>query len=202
MPINGVALGALAAGSVLLYSAVKGKSILATAQAVITGTNPGTLPNANPITPVNAPAGSNVSGASGVNIGPGGEQQIAATAASYIGKLRYVYGGPPPAGTVDCSSFASKVLAQNGVPKPGGSTFNPNVHGPTTLSYMVWNGAKTVGHSGSVSIPGDLVVWQTHMGIAIGNGQFVSARDEAEGVGVDAIDGAIPGEILSVRRLN
>jgi cell wall-associated NlpC family hydrolase len=202
MPINGVALGALAVGSVIVYSAIKGKSILATTQAVITGTNPGTLPNANPITAVIAPAGSGLPGvASGVNIGPGGEQQIAATAASYIGKLRYLYGGPPPAGTVDCSSFASKVLAQNGVPNPGGAAFNPNVHGPTTLSYLVWNGATTVGHSGNVSIPGDLVVWQTHMGIAIGNGQFVSARDAAEGVGVDAIDGAIPGELLVVRRL-
>src|SRR5580692_8661745 len=56
MAINGVALGALAVGSIFVYSAVKGKSILASAQAVITGKSPATLPNANPINAVIAPA--------------------------------------------------------------------------------------------------------------------------------------------------
>jgi|HubBroStandDraft_2_1064218.scaffolds.fasta_scaffold144969_2 cell wall-associated NlpC family hydrolase len=195
MPINGVALGALAVGSVFLYSAVKGKSILATAQSVITGKNPGSLPNANPITPVIAPS---TSGSLTTSIG--NVTGIAAIADSYIGKLRYVYGGPPPIGTVDCSSFTSKVLAQAGVKDPGGSPYDPNTHGPTTLSYLTWNGAKTVGHTADVSIPGDLIVWQTHMGIAVGNGQYVSAHDPAEGVSAAPI--SFPGEMLFVRRLN
>jgi hypothetical protein len=40
------------------------------------------------------------------------------------------------------------------------------------------------------------------MGIALGNGEFVSARDPAEGVGIDTIAGDVPGELLFVRRLN
>lgn len=200
MAINGVEMGALTVGGIFLYSAIKGKSILATSQAIITGKNPGTVAQTNPITPVVAPAGSDTT-PSNVNIGPGGEQQIAAIAASYIGKLKYVYGGPPPMGTVDCSSFASKVLAQAGVPNPGGSAYNPNVHGPTTLSYITWNGANTVGHNENVSIPGDLIVFETHMGIAIGNNQYVSAHDPAEGVSAAPIS-SFTGELLYVRRLN
>lgn len=40
MAINGIALGALGIGGLFLFSAVKGKSILATAQNVITGQSP------------------------------------------------------------------------------------------------------------------------------------------------------------------
>jgi cell wall-associated NlpC family hydrolase len=193
MPINGVALGGLAIGGVFVYSAVKGKSILATAQSVISGKNPGSLPNANPITAVIAPAGSN---SSTTTTNAGG---IPGIAESYIGKLQYVFGGPPPLGTVDCSSFTSKVLAQAGVQNPGGEPYNPNTHGPTTLSYLLWNGATTVGHTADIAQPGDLICWQTHMGIATGNGEYVSAHDPAEGVSQAPI--SFPGEFLVVRRL-
>lgn len=49
MPINGVAVGAIAVGSIFLYSAIKGKSILASSQAIITGKSPATVAQANPI---------------------------------------------------------------------------------------------------------------------------------------------------------
>lgn len=122
-------------------------------------------------------------------------------ALSYKGKLTYVFGGPPPPGTVDCSSFASKVLHQAGYSSPGGQPYSASSHGPTTISYLSWNGAFTVGHSPSDAQENDLCVWQTHMGICIGGGQMVSARDPAEGVGVDNIAGDMPGEVLFVRRL-
>lgn len=191
MPINGVALGALAVGSTFLYSAVKGKSILATAQAIISGKSPATVPVTNQITSLtpNADLTSNAS-----------SSNIASIAESYAGKLPYVYGGPPPAGTVDCSSFVSKVLNQAGIANPGGSAYNANSHGPTTLSYIVWNGATTIGHTADLAQPGDLIVWQTHMGIAIGGGQYVSAQSPQNGVKIDAI--SFPGEFLYVRRLN
>jgi hypothetical protein len=69
--MNGVALGAAAVGSVFLYSAIKGKSILASAQAVISGKSPGTVAQANPISAVIAPTipGGN---APAVNINPSG----------------------------------------------------------------------------------------------------------------------------------
>jgi hypothetical protein len=59
MPMNGVALGAAAVGTIFLYSAIKGKSILATTQAIITGKNPGTVAQSNAITAVSAGEGSN-----------------------------------------------------------------------------------------------------------------------------------------------
>lgn len=54
MPMNGPALGALAFGSVFLYAAIKGKSVLASAQAVIQGKSPATVKQStgiNEITP-------------------------------------------------------------------------------------------------------------------------------------------------------
>jgi hypothetical protein len=50
MPMNGPALGGLAIGSLLLYSAIKGKSILATSQAVISGQSPATVKKTQDIT--------------------------------------------------------------------------------------------------------------------------------------------------------
>jgi cell wall-associated NlpC family hydrolase len=194
MPINGVALGALGIGGLFIYSAIKGKSILVTTQAIITGKSPATVGQANPITNVVA-AQTSGSGSTPMTTVTG----IAGIADSYIGKLKYVYGGPPPAGSVDCSSFVSKVLAQAGVQNPGGAPFSANSHGPTTLSYIAWSGATTVGHTADVSIPGDLIVWETHMGIAVGNNQYVSAHDPAQGVSAGNI--SFPGEFLYVRRL-
>jgi hypothetical protein len=52
MPMNGVALGALGIGGIFLYSAIKGKSILASTQAIITGKSPATTTQTNPISNV------------------------------------------------------------------------------------------------------------------------------------------------------
>lgn len=131
----------------------------------------------------------------------GGSGSPAAIAQSYVGKLTYVFGGPPPPGTVDCSSFASKVLHQAGYMSPGGQPYSANSHGPTTISYLSWNGATTIGHDAASAQTNDLCVWQTHMGICIGGGKMVSARDPQEGVGIDNIAGDMPNEVLFVRRL-
>jgi|ERR1022692_270942 hypothetical protein len=73
MPMNGVAIGALAIGGVFLYSSIKGKSILATTQAVITGKSPTTVGQTNPITNVVAPPTSNASvNTSNANVLTGG----------------------------------------------------------------------------------------------------------------------------------
>jgi hypothetical protein len=52
--VNGVALGAVAAGAVFLYASVKGKSVLSSVQAIVAGKSPSTAAAANAITP--APA--------------------------------------------------------------------------------------------------------------------------------------------------
>lgn len=192
--INGVALGAVGAGGLFMYAAIKGYSVTHTLAIIISGKSPAKQTQTNPI---GTPTGSS----GNVTTSAGGGGDFAGIAESYVGKLQYVYGGPPPAGTVDCSSFVSKVLNQAGIPNPGGAPYSANSHGPTTLSYLSWGGAVTVGHSSTDAQRNDLCVWQTHMGIALGNGQFVSARDPAEGVGIDDIAGDVPGELLFVRRL-
>lgn len=196
--IKAIPVAAILAGSMFVYAGIKGYSILKAAQNIIQGSGPEV---GQSVTLLAEPGHEGDTG--GGSSGPISSNKIAANAQKYVGKLRYVFGGPPPAGTVDCSSFASKVLDESGVQNPGGAKFNPNVHGPNTLSYLAWKGAHTIGHSGSVAQAGDLCVWQTHMGIAIGGGKMVSARSQSSNpnVGVDTIEGDIPGELLFVRRL-
>ena len=64
MAVNGIALGALAAGSVLLYSAVMNKSALSTIEAVIKGNPPSAAKAPAPASGVTAAAG--LTGESGV----------------------------------------------------------------------------------------------------------------------------------------
>jgi len=189
---------AIGVGSLFVYSGVRGFSILKSAQNLIQGTTP----MAGQQTNLLAQPGNAADPYGGGQLGkPGPTGSLAGIAESFIGKLTYHFGGPPPMGTVDCSSFASKCLALAGISNPGGSPYDPRSHGPTTLSYLSWNGAKTIGHDASVAQAGDLCVWQTHMGIAMGDGTMVSARDPAEGVGRDQIAGDMPGEFLFVRRV-
>lgn len=178
-----------------MYAAIKGYSVTHTLAIIITGKSPAKQTQASPIgTPMQSGSGT------GGTATAGGGSDFAGIAEGYVGKLQYVFGGPPPAGTVDCSSFVSKVLNQAGVSNPGGAPYSASTHGPNTLSYLSWNGLVTVGHSPTDAQRNDLCIWQTHMGIALGNGQFVSARDPAEGVGIDSIANDVPGELLFVRR--
>jgi hypothetical protein len=68
MAVNGVALAAVAAGAVFVYAGAKGKSVLASVQAVISGKSPSTAAAANTITAapaVTAGAAPPAAGASG-----------------------------------------------------------------------------------------------------------------------------------------
>ena len=194
---DGLGLGMIGAGGLILYAGVKGKSIPGAVQALVRGQSPATAPAAAQIT------GATASGTPGAPVGS--ISQIADAALKYDGTHNYHFGGPPPPGTVDCSSFASLVIGHDcGLPIPGGSwaqeTSNGTTHGPTTISYLTWSGAETIGHHSSVAQPGDLAVWQTHMGIVIGPNQMISAQDPAAGTGKSVIDGAIP-EFLFIRRV-
>lgn len=198
MPFNGPALGALGVGSIFLYSAIKGKSVLATAQAIITGKSPATVKSTNQIVDA-VTSNSNSSNSSSGNA-------IVSAAMKYNGVHDYSYGAPPPIGKHDCSSWVSEVLNDCGLAIPGGSwekqTNNGTTHGPATFDYLTWSGATTIGHSASDAQPGDLCVWQTHMGICIGSNQMISDQDPADGIGTGAIVPPMPGEILFVRRLS
>ncbi len=134
-----------------------------------------------------------------------GTNAIAAAAQKYVGE-GYVWGGnAAQPGQWDCSSFVSYVLGHDlGLSLPGGHWgdpgFPPNSHGPTTGSYLLYGGPID---RGAVQA-GDLVVWSSHIGIAISNSQIISARDPQEGTGVSGIDATTTslGETAFYRRVN
>lgn len=68
MPMSGPAIGMMAIGSLFLYSAVKGKSVLTSAQAIITGQSPQTVAQTNPIT-ATTPSGGSIGPVTGAGSG-------------------------------------------------------------------------------------------------------------------------------------
>lgn len=110
----------------------------------------------------------------------------ASIATNYIG-CSYVYGGSSPSG-FDCSGFTSYCYAQAGI----------------SLSRTSYSQA-TQGTAVSKSDlqPGDLVVFSgaSHVGIYVGNGQFIHAANPSEGVRYDSINsGYWAGQYQSARR--
>lgn len=204
--LSALALAEIAAGVILAWSGIENASISVVLGSLIRGQAPTPGTGSETISTVSA----SDPGGPGAPVGspPASTSAIAAAAAKYNGHS-YLYGGHPgPSGTGpwDCSSFVSWVLGHDlGMSIPGGSwakvTDNGNVHGPTTVSYLSWSGAQTIGHSASVARPGDLLVWQTHIGICTSSNEMISAQDEALGTGYASISGAIPGELLFVRRV-
>lgn len=130
----------------------------------------------------------------------GGGSAIATAALKYVG-AGYVFGGNASSvGNWDCSSFTSYVLGHDlGLPLPGGKWgdpgFPPHSHGPATGQYMLYGTPVTSPQAG------DLVVSSEHMGIVIGNGQYVAARTPALGVGVDNLSDPFPGGAHVFRRV-
>ena len=190
MPIGGVPLALVAGGAVLVYSGVENRPVADIFRNVAKGQAP---------TP--GPGGGLV--ASGTATATG--DAIANDALQYKG-AGYVWAGAPGSGSGnwDCSSFANAVVGRDlrlAIPGYPAGTYQGQAHGPNTVLWLATTLCTTVGHSGAQAQAGDLCVWQTHMGIAIGGGQMISAQDPANGTQISGIDGFIP-EILFIRRLN
>lgn len=144
--------------------------------------------------------------ANATTAGSGGASSnaIAADAQKYSG-AGYVWGGNAATpGQWDCSSFVSYVLGHDlGLPLPGGHWgdpgFPPGSHGPNTGSYLLYG--SPIDRAAVQA--GDLVVWSSHIGIAISNSQIIAARDPQEGTGVSGIDATTTslGETPSFRRV-
>ena len=105
------------------------------------------------------------------------EVDIVNTALEYLG-YPYVWGGASPRG-FDCSGFVVYVFRQKGI------------YLPRDLWGMLQVGVPV---SRDALRPGDLVFFQntyrpglSHVGIYMGNGQFVNAKDEASGVTVSSM---------------
>jgi cell wall-associated NlpC family hydrolase len=140
----------------------------------------------------------------------GTNSEIANDALKYVGG-KYVWGGAVSTAKgsqpmSDCSGFVNAVLGRDlgkAIPGYAAGQFNGGSHGPSTLSYLAWSGATTVSGGASAAQAGDLLCWASHIGIALGGGQMVSALDTADGVKQTDIPGGSPtGEPLTVRRVN
>lgn len=132
----------------------------------------------------------------------GANSQIAVTALKYSGS-GYVFGGNADrVGNWDCSSFVFYVLAHDlGLSvlghKWGDPGVPPHAHGPVASQY------KLIGIGVSRPAAGDVVAWNTHVGIALDANRIVSARTPAEGVGTSTIDGTSRSinEVPTFRRI-
>jgi cell wall-associated NlpC family hydrolase len=129
--------------------------------------------------------------------GPPSGAEIAGYAKQWVG-TPYVWGGYKPKPGWDCSGFVNYVLGHHfGMSLPMGMKYTGRGHGPTAVMYKTWGKAKTV----SSAEAGDLCVWATHIGIALGSKTMVSALDQQLGTRVSGIAGP-GGEPLSIRRID
>jgi hypothetical protein len=207
--INGPALGSVFVGSVFLYAGVKGYSVGQAIQSIVSGKSPTGLSQANPVVqsdvqPGGIGPGSNIPGGVGsLGIGNGG--WLAADALQYQGHL-YQFGGSEsdPRGW-DCSSFMNWVVGHDGglaIPFFGAGKYDGTTHGPPTGAWLIWGGC--IGIKAKDLQPGDLLVWQTHMGMYVGNGKMISALGPSgtPSTKVTSIpDGSPAGEVLFPKRL-
>ena len=109
-------------------------------------------------------------------------QVIVDYACQFIGNP-YVWGGTSLTDGADCSGFVQSVFAHFGISLP--RTTYDQINAGVEVSY-------------DQAMPGDLICYDGHIGIYIGNGQIVNAKNPEQGIGISP---ATYTTILSVRRI-
>lgn len=109
-------------------------------------------------------------------------QAIVDYACQFIGNP-YVWGGTSLTDGADCSGFVQSVFAHFGINLP--RTTYDQINAGVEVSY-------------DQAMPGDLICYDGHIGIYIGNGQIVNAQNPEQGIGISP---ATYTTILSVRRI-
>ena len=109
-------------------------------------------------------------------------QAIVDYACQFIGNP-YVWGGTSLTDGADCSGFVQSVFAHFGISRP--RTTYDQINAGVEVSY-------------DQAMPGDLICYDGHIGIYIGNGQIVNAQNPEQGIGISP---ATYTTILSVRRI-
>jgi len=171
---SGVALGLGIAGGVLVYSATRNQSVADTLRAIIRGEQVEARPGMPSFGTVSA-GGGEATGAA-----------VAASAASYAGKVPYRWAGHTPEGW-DCSGLVTWVLHHDhGIALPS------NVH-TTAIVFYAWTGAVTVPRSSCQA--GDLVCWPTHVGIAMDRDTMVNAPRPGALTRIERI-WSLPGPVI------
>lgn len=203
MPVKPGLLLLGAGGATLAIAGIKGWSPAATLRDVISGKDPSRLQQHNPIIdPVYGyGAPSDVTGFGG----PGAisNNAIANAALSQIG-FAYQWAAAPITGATDCSGWVNMIVGwinRRAIPGFAAGTYNGQTHGPNTIAWLAWNGCYRIPLS--QARPGDLAIWQTHMGIIVDNGiHMVSDLNPSLGTQETTIQGGSPPlEVLFVERL-
>ena len=109
-------------------------------------------------------------------------QAIVDYACQFIGNP-YVWGGTSLTDGADCSGFVQSVFAHFGISLP--RTTYDQIYAGVEVSY-------------DQAMPGDLICYDGHIGIYIGNGQIVNAQNPEQGIGISP---ATYTTIHSVRRI-
>lgn len=109
-------------------------------------------------------------------------QAIVDYACQFIGNP-YAWGGTSLTDGADCSGFVQSVFAHFGISLP--RTTYDQIYAGVEVSY-------------DQAMPGDLICYDGHIGIYIGNGQIVNAQNPEQGIGISP---ATYTTILSVRRI-
>lgn len=109
-------------------------------------------------------------------------QAIVDYACQFIGNP-YVWGGTSLTDGADCSGFVQSVFAHFGISLP--RTTYDQINAGVEVSY-------------DQAMPGDLICYDGHIGIYIGNGQIVNAQNPEQGIGISP---ATYTTIFSVRRI-
>ncbi|MDH7602291.1 MAG: NlpC/P60 family protein [Armatimonadota bacterium] len=130
-----------------------------------------------PLVDIARSSGRQVAPATGMEVASSDKSNIVQTALAYRG-TRYRRGGTSRGG-FDCSGFTRHVFAKYGISLPHSSAAQARIGRPVSRDELQ---------------PGDLVFFQTyrrgisHVGIYIGNGQFVHASTHRRGVTVDSLN--------------
>ncbi|MEZ3435764.1 MAG: C40 family peptidase [Lachnospiraceae bacterium] len=98
----------------------------------------------------------------------GSGQAVVDYACQFIGNP-YVWGGTSLTNGADCSGFVQSVYAYFGIGLPRTTWDQENVG---------------IGVSYEEALPGDLILYEGHVGIYMGNGQIVNAMNESDGIGI------------------
>jgi cell wall-associated NlpC family hydrolase len=193
MPVKGIYLAGAGIGSVMLYAGFKGKKWTDVTHGLLSGQSPQDIPQTYGITTSSAAFNATGYGAGAAGYGTSASgDAIVQDALKYKG-AGYVWAGAPGngAGNWDCSSFCNAVIGRDlhmAIPMYKAGTYHGQAHGPNTLIWLAWPGAKKVSQPAA----GVLAIWTSHMGICINGTQMISALNGTLGTQVTGIQAGGP----------
>lgn len=171
--IPGLALGALAAGGLIIYAAITDQPITDALRNLIKGTA------SKPASFIKPPSGAGASGADAATIGAGPFASLASAASAYLG-VPYRWGGSDRNG-MDCSGLVWRSFKDLGIDAPRVSSAQLTWGRVRKIARKDVAAGDLVGHFGA---PG-------HIGVAISNTEGIFAPHTGTVVQVQGIDNVI-----------